>query len=116
MSYPITPLPKADWQGAILPIGYTTWEYYDVAMQREYDGFSISIQKRQLESPITHTPQEHDFPDRLFAEHWPQAQAWGIVEAGQLKAAIEICPEDWSNRLRVTGWTPACKNRASGIR
>lgn len=43
MSYPITPLPKADWQGAILPIGYTTWEYYDVAMQREHDGFSISI-------------------------------------------------------------------------
>ena len=58
--------------------------------------------KKQLESPITHNPQEHDFPDRLFAEHWPQAQAWGIVEAGQLKAAIEICPEDWSNRLRVT--------------
>ena len=102
MSYPIIPLPKADWQGAILPIGYTTWEYYDVAMQRERDGFSISIQKRQLESPITHNPQEHDFPDRLFAEHWPQAQAWGIVEAGQLKAAIEICPDDWSNRLRVT--------------
>ena len=102
MSYPIIPLPKADWQGAILPIGYTTWEYYDVAMLREHDGFSSSIQKRQLESPITHTPQEHDFPDRLFAEHWPQAQAWGIVEAGQLKAAIEICPEDWSNRLRVT--------------
>lgn len=24
------------------------------------------------------------------------------MEAGQLKAAIEICPEDWSNRLRVT--------------
>ena len=102
MSYPIIPLPKADWQGTILPIGYTAWEYYDVAMQRERDGFFISIQKRQLESPITHTPQEHDFPDRLFAKHWPQAQAWGIVEAGQLKAAIEICPEDWSNRLRVT--------------
>lgn len=43
MSYPIIPLPKADWQGAILPISYTTWEYYDVAMQRERDGFSISI-------------------------------------------------------------------------
>lgn len=102
MSYPIIPLPKADWQGAILPIGYTAWEYYDVAMQREHDGFSISIRKRHLESPITHNPQEHDFPDRLFAEHWPQVQAWGIVEAGQLKAAIESCPEDWSNRLRVT--------------
>ncbi len=56
MSYPIIPLPKADWQGAILPIGYTTWEYYDVAMQREHDGFSISIQKRQLESPIPAHP------------------------------------------------------------
>ena len=29
MSYPIIPLPKADWQGAILPIGYTAWEYYE---------------------------------------------------------------------------------------
>ena len=45
MSYPITPLPKADWQGAILPIGYTTWEYYDVAMQREHDGFSAGSYK-----------------------------------------------------------------------
>lgn len=44
----------------------------------------------------------HDFPDRLFAAHWQGARAWGIVEDGKLLGAIELCAEEWSNRLRVT--------------
>ena len=63
----------------------------------------LSIQKKPLAAePITRTPQEHDFPDRLFAAHWQGARAWGIVEDGKLLGAIELCAEEWSNRLRVT--------------
>lgn len=102
MKHPIIPLPREQWQDAVLPIGYTTTEYYDVSLERRADGFALSIQKKPLEEPITRTPQEHDFPDRLFAAHWQGARAWGIVEDGKLLGAIELCAEEWSNRLRVT--------------
>ena len=102
MKHPIIPLPQEQWQDAVLPIGYTTTEYYDVSLEQNADGFSLSIQKKLLEEPITRTPQGHDFPDRLFAAHWQGARAWGIVEDGKLLGAIELCAEEWSNRLRVT--------------
>ncbi len=107
MNHTIVPLPQEQWQDAVLPIGYTTTEYYGVSLERRSDGFALSILKKPLEEPITRTPQEHDFPDRLFAAHWQGARAWGIVEDGKLLGAIELCAEEWSNRLRVTElWGP----------
>ena len=94
MKHPIIPLPQEQWQDAVLPIGYTTTEYYDVSLEQNADGFSLSIQKKPLEEPITRTPQGHDFPDRLFAAHWQGARAWGIVEDGKLLGAIELCAEE----------------------
>lgn len=102
MAHQIVPLDKKDWKGAVLPIGYTTDTIYEVQLVRRSTGFSISIEQKALDAPITHTPQEYDFPDRLFADYWSAARAWGIVEGQRLLAAIETCPEEWSNRLRVT--------------
>lgn len=102
MQHAIIRLPKEQWQGAILPIGYTAEEYYQVDIDRQCDGFAVSIRKTALAQAIRHTPDEYDFPDRLYAEHWPAACAWGILCDGKLAAAIETCPEEWSNRLRVT--------------
>ena len=34
MKQPIIPLPREQWQDAVLPIGYTTTEYYDVSLER----------------------------------------------------------------------------------
>lgn len=101
MQYEIIYLPKERWQGQILPIGYTTKEYYDVNIHSCQSGFTVRIEKKQLAEPVTHTPEEHDFPDRLYKEHWQGACAWGIVTEGRLAAAIETVPETWSNRLRV---------------
>ena len=102
----IIPLPKAQWEGTIIPIGYTTHTYYDVAVEKNTDGYSIKIEKKTLDEPITHTPEEYDFPDKLYAPHWEKAFAWGIVDEGkekpELMACIETCPEEWSNRLMVT--------------
>ena len=102
MQLSIIPLPREQWQGEILPIGYTTEEYYNVTLNREKTGFSIRIQKERFAQPVTHTPEEYDFPDKLYQEHWAGACAWGGVENGKLAAAIEIWAEEWSNRLRVT--------------
>lgn len=102
MKYEIVHLPKAQWQGHIVPIGFTTGSYYDVAVARTERGFSVTLERKAFDSPVTHTPQEHDFADRLYQDYWSGACAWGVLDSGELVAAVETDPEDWSNRLRIT--------------
>lgn len=102
MEFEIIHLPKEQWKDTILPIGYTTEAYYDVTVSTKQSGFSVSMEKKRFEKPVTHTPQEYDFPDKLYADWWEGACAWGVLAEGRLIAAIETDPEIWSNRLRVT--------------
>lgn len=102
MRYQVIHLPKEEWKDHVIPIEYTTEHYYDVVIDRKEDGFRVELTKKKFEAPVTHTPEEYDYPDKLYAEYWEKAFAWGVVEDGKLIAAIETCPEDWSNRLRVT--------------
>lgn len=45
----------------------------------------------------------YDFPDSLYQDHWEHAEAYGVVsDTGEMMACIEVCPEEWSNRLMVT--------------
>ena len=103
----------------MVPIGYTTKMYYDVNMQMVSDGYDITIHKRKFDVPVTHCPEEYDFPDKLYQEHWEKAFAWGIVEERdgkeELLACIETCPEEWSNRLTVTELWVHEKIRRQGI-
>ncbi len=98
----IVPLPKKDWQGTIIPMRYTTSEYYDVAVDRRENGFQVTLEKKEFDKPVSHTPEEYDFPDKLYQEHWEKACAWGVLEGREMIACIETCPEEWSNRLAVT--------------
>ena len=102
----IIPLPKEQWKGTIIPMRYTTEEYYDVDMQEAADGYDVAIHRKKFDTPVTHFPEEYDFPDKLYQDHWEKAYAWGIVEEKdgkqELLACIETCPEEWSNRLMVT--------------
>lgn len=104
--YEITPLPKEEWEGTIIPMRYTTEEYYDVNICPKSDGFDIQIHKNRFVTPVSHFPEEYDFPDKLYQAHWEKARAWGIVKEKDgkpnLLACIEVCPEEWSNRLMVT--------------
>ena len=102
MEYEIIHLPKDKWKGTMLPIKYTTDKYYGVLVNKTDNGFTIGIQKKDFEEPITHTPEEYDFPDKLYEEHWENAFAWGVLIDGELIAAIETDQELWSNRLRIT--------------
>ena len=115
MAYTIEHLPKERWQGYILPMRYTSDSYYDVRVDRTADGFAASFRKTPARPPIEHTPEEYDFPDRLYAEYYEGAFAWGIVRDKELLAAIETCPETWSNRLRVTELWVAEELRGQGI-
>lgn len=104
--YEIIHLPKDQWEGTVIPMRYTTEEYYDVRIDNAGNGFKVSMQKCKFASPVTHYPEEYDFPDRLYQSHWKKAFAWGIVQDNsgdqELLACVETCPEDWSNRLIIT--------------
>lgn len=103
MNYEILPLPKETWKGTVVPIRYTTDTYYDLELTESENAFTARLVKKQFDTPVTHTPEEYNFPDRLYQDFWEKAEAYGVVgEAGELRACIELCPEEWSNRLLVT--------------
>lgn len=102
MEFTVTHLPKDIWKGHILRMDYTTPYFYDVKINRSEKGFDVSLHKTAFDSPKTISSEREDFPDRLYQEHWAGAHAWGVFDGGRLIAAIETCPEEWSNRLRVT--------------
>lgn len=103
MNYEIIPLPKEKWKGTPILLKYTTNEYYDLETIENDDCFEVKMIKKKFNNPVTHSPEEYDFPDSLYQDHWEKAEAFGIVgENNELLACIEICPEEWSNRLMIT--------------
>lgn len=112
-------LPKSEWEGTVIPMRYTTEDYFDVEIGKNADGYDVRIQRQRFDTPVSHYPEEYDFPDRLYQPHWEKAYAWGIVgeegDARELLACIEVCPEEWSNRLMVTELWVHEKLRRQGI-
>lgn len=102
MSYNVQPLPREQWKGYPLVMDYSTNEYYDVSIEHDGGSFKVTLQKKHVDVPIVHTSEEYDFPDSLYQAHWEKAEAFGVVDDGELVGAVEICPEEWSNRLMVT--------------
>jgi GNAT superfamily N-acetyltransferase len=100
----IVALPKEQWKGTAIPLTTRSDSYYDLALSPlSSEGCTISIIRKTAEKEIVHTPEEYDFPDSLYQDHWEGAEAYGVVsEAGEMLACIEVCPEEWSNRLMVT--------------
>lgn len=109
-------LPKSRWKGVAIPLVYTSEYYYDPDIRRAGDGWEISIVKRRFETPFTRRPEDGDYPDGLYADWWEKAEAYGIADGDRLLAAIEVCPEEWSNRLMVTELfvTPALRGQGWG--
>ncbi|MBR3293692.1 MAG: GNAT family N-acetyltransferase [Oscillospiraceae bacterium] len=100
--YCIRELDKERWKGTPLPVSYTSEYYYDISVHKTAKGFEIPVEKKRFDTPFTHLPEDGAFPDKLFEDWWEKARAFGIVEDGKLLAAIELCQEDWSNRLLIT--------------
>lgn len=118
----IIPLFREKWKGTVIPMRYTAMEYYDVEINRRESGFQVELERKRFAEPVNHYPEEYDFPDKLYQDHWEKAYAWGILrskadgsiyagnvcgeqpgpEEWEMVACIETCPEEWSNRLMVT--------------
>ena len=100
----IVALPKEKWKGTPIPLVTRSDSYYDLEIEPlDQKGCTIKIVKKPSEQEILHTPEEYDFPDSLYQDHWENAEAFGAVsDDGKLLACIEVCPEEWANRLMVT--------------
>ena len=113
----IVELPKEVWKGVTIPLVTRSDSYYDLEIRPlDSSGCVVSLTRKQAEEEIVHTPEEYDFPDSLYQEHWENAEAFGIVSGdGNLLACIEVCPEEWSNRLMVTELWVSDELRHQGI-
>ena len=100
----IIALPNDKWKGTTIPLVTRNDSFYDFEMDPlDRDGCTVKIVRKPSEQQIIHTPEEYDFPDSLYQDHWEKAEGYGVVsDAGELLACIEVCPEEWSNRLMVT--------------
>lgn len=97
-------LPRDKWKGVPIMMVTRSDSYYDFEISPfEREGCEIKLVRKMAEQEIVHTPEEYDFPDGLYQDHWADAEAYGIVgDNGELLGCIEVCPETWSNRLMVT--------------
>ena len=113
----IVDLPKEQWKGAVIPLITKSDSYYDFEIkQLDKDGCKIELIKRKASDEIVHTPEEYDFPDSLYQDHWENAEAFGVVgDNNELLACIEVCPEEWSNRLMVTELWVSDNLRGKGL-
>ena len=110
-------LPKEQWKGTEIPLTTRNDSYYDVKISPlDQNGCTISLVRKTAEEEIVHTPEEYDFPDKLYQDYWENAEAYGIDGGdGKLLACIEVCPEEWSNWLLVTELWVSEALRGKGI-
>ena len=113
----IIALPKEKWKGTAIPLTTRSDSYYDIEINPlTREGCTVSIVRKPAEKELVHTPEEYDFPDSLYQDHWEGAEAYGVVsDAGEMMACIEVCPEEWSNRLMVTELWVSEALRGKGI-
>lgn len=113
----IVALPRDQWKGVAIPLVTRSDSYYDVQIQPlDRDGCTVSLVRRMADKEIVHRPEEYDFPDSLYQAHWEKAEAYGIIsDDGTLMACVEVCPEEWSNRLMVTELWVSDELRGKGI-
>ena len=116
-NFEIIELPKENWKGVSIPLLTRSDSFYDLIMDPlDSSGCKISLIRKKAEKEIVHTPEEYDFPDSLYQEYYEKAEAYGVVsDDGDLLACIEVCPEEWSNRLMVTELWVADGLRNKGI-
>lgn len=69
MQYDIVALPKEQWKGTVIPLITRSDSYYDLALSPlNYEGCTVSIVRKPSEKEIVHTPEEYDFPDKLYQD------------------------------------------------
>lgn len=118
MNHTIVPLPREQWQDAVLPIGYTTTEYYDVSLEQNADVFHCLSRKSRWRSQSPARRRGTIFPIgcllRIGRAHAPgesskTASCWAPSSCVQRSGRTDCVSPSF-------GWTRRCKSRAMGTR
>lgn len=104
-------LPKEKWKGTPVPLTYQNDSYYDLEISpMDENGCTVSLVRKQSEV------FNRSHSDSLYQDYWENAEAYGVVsDEGEMLACIEMCPEEWSNRLLVTELWVSEKLRGKGV-
>lgn len=92
----IAELSKEQFSGYEVVFSYVSTAYYDLRMRSSENVFSLEL----VRTPCA--PVHKEFTDQLFAAHWDDPKAYGLWDGKELRAILEVTPENWNNRLRVT--------------
>lgn len=93
----IVPLPRPQWEGYTFPFDYDSDAYYDVRMEATEDGFLAALVRTPLETPFQREAQ-----DQLYNQGGDDPAAYGIFDGDMPVALLEVTPEVWNNRFRIT--------------
>lgn len=92
----IAELPREQYEGYQLVFTYDSKAYYDLRLRTSENVFALEF----VRTPCA--PIHKEFVDHLFAPYWDDARAFGLWDGNQLLAVMEVTPETWNNRLRIT--------------
>ena len=92
----IAELPRHQFEGYELLFSYDSRAYWDLRLRTTENVFSAEF----VRTPCSLIHKE--FTDALFAPYWDDPHAFGLFDGNRLLAIIEVTPENWNNRLRIT--------------
>ena len=92
----ITELPRERFEGYQVVFSYDSRAYYDLKMRCSQNVFALEF----VRTPCEKTRKE--FTDRLFEPHWDDPHAYALWDGQEMRAILEVTPENWNNRLRIT--------------
>lgn len=92
----ICELPREQFEGYELVFTYDSRAYYDLRLRSTENVFQAEFVRTPC--PLIHK----EFTDALFAPYWDDPRAFGLWDGPKLLGVMEITPENWNNRLRVT--------------
>lgn len=94
----IAELPREKYEGYQLVFTYDSKAYYDLRLRASENVFALEF----VRTPCA--PIHKEFVDHLFAPHWDDPRAFGLWDGTRLLAVMEVTPENWNNRLRITNF------------
>lgn len=92
----IAELPREQYEGYQLVFTYDSKAYYDLRLRASENVFALEF----VRTPCA--PIHKEFVDHLFAPYWDDPRAFGLWDGPWLRAVMEVTPETWNNRLRIT--------------
>jgi len=92
----ISELPRERFEGFQVVFSYDSKAYYDLKIRCTQNVFSADFVRTPCE------PIHKESVDRLFAPYWEDPRAYGLFDGPHMRAILEVTPENWNNRLRIT--------------